>query len=56
MNHPVLAALLPVVILIAIGFIAGRAGLMPATSVKDLSKRILIAFCGKDQLINLRRH
>jgi malonate transporter and related proteins len=44
MNHPVLAALLPVVILIAIGFIAGRAGLMPATSVKDLSKLVFTIF------------
>jgi malonate transporter and related proteins len=40
MSHPVLVALLPVVILIAIGFIAGRLGLMPANSVKDLSKLV----------------
>ncbi|NJS35875.1 MAG: AEC family transporter [Brachymonas sp.] len=44
MNHPVLAALLPVVILIAIGFIAGRAGLMAANSVKDLSKLVFTIF------------
>jgi malonate transporter and related proteins len=44
MSHPVLAALLPVVILIAIGFIAGRAGLMPANSVKDLSKLVFTIF------------
>lgn len=44
MDHPVLVALLPVVILIAIGFIAGRAGFMPATSVKDLSKLVFTIF------------
>jgi malonate transporter and related proteins len=44
MSHPVLVALLPVVILIAIGFIAGRAGLMPANSVKDLSKLVFTIF------------
>jgi malonate transporter and related proteins len=44
MSHPVLTALLPVVILIAIGFIAGRAGLMPASSVKDLSKLVFTIF------------
>lgn len=44
MNHPVLAALLPVVLLIAIGFIAGRAGLMRAESVKDLSKLVFTVF------------
>jgi malonate transporter and related proteins len=44
MNHPVLAALLPVVILIAIGFIAGRAGFMTASSVKDLSKLVFTIF------------
>jgi malonate transporter and related proteins len=44
MNHPVLAALLPVVVLIAIGFIAGRAGFMPASSVKDLSKLVFTIF------------
>jgi predicted permease len=44
MSHPVLAALLPVVLLIAIGFIAGRAGLMRAESVKDLSKLVFTVF------------
>ncbi|MFM7332344.1 MAG: AEC family transporter [Brachymonas sp.] len=44
MSHPVLAALLPVVILIAIGFIAGRAGLMSAESTKDLSKLVFTIF------------
>ena len=44
MNHPVLAAMLPVVILIAIGFIAGRAGLMSANSIKDLSKLVFTIF------------
>ncbi len=44
MSHPVLAALLPVVILIAIGFIAGRAGFMPANSTKDLSKLVFNIF------------
>ncbi len=44
MSHPVLVALLPVVLLIAIGFIAGRAGFMPATSVKDLSNLVFTIF------------
>jgi malonate transporter and related proteins len=44
MSHPVLVALLPVVMLIAIGFIAGRAGLMSANSVKDLSKLVFTIF------------
>jgi malonate transporter and related proteins len=44
MSHPVFAALLPVVILIAIGFIAGRAGFMPANSTKDLSKLVFTIF------------
>lgn len=44
MSHPVLAALLPVVILIAIGFIAGRAGLISASSTKDLSKLVFTIF------------
>jgi malonate transporter and related proteins len=44
MDHPVVSALVPVVILIAIGFIAGRAGLMPANSVKDLSKLVFTIF------------
>ncbi len=44
MPHPVIAALVPVVILIAIGFIAGRAGLMSANSTKDLSKLVFTIF------------
>jgi malonate transporter and related proteins len=44
MDHPVLAALLPVVILIAIGFIAGRAGFMSENSTKDLSKLVFTIF------------
>ena len=44
MNHPVIVALLPVVILIAIGFIAGRAGLMPGESVKHLSRLVFTVF------------
>jgi malonate transporter and related proteins len=44
MNHPVIVSLVPVVILIAIGFIAGRAGLMPANSTKDLSKLVFTVF------------
>jgi malonate transporter and related proteins len=44
MTHPVLVALVPVVLLIAIGFIAGRAGLMSASSVKDLSKLVFTIF------------
>ena len=44
MSHPVVAALLPVVILIAIGFIAGRSGLIRAESVKYLSKLVFTIF------------
>jgi malonate transporter and related proteins len=44
MNHPVVVALLPVVILIAIGFIAGRAGFMPGDSVKHLSRLVFTVF------------
>jgi malonate transporter and related proteins len=44
MNHPVVVALLPVVMLIAIGFIAGRAGWMRAESTKDLSKLVFTVF------------
>lgn len=44
MHHPVFVALVPVVILIAIGFIAGRAGFMPANSTKDLSKLVFTIF------------
>jgi malonate transporter and related proteins len=44
MNHPVVVALLPVVLLIAIGFIAGRAGWIRAESAKDLSKLVFTVF------------
>lgn len=37
MNHPVLTSLLPVVLLIASGFVAGKRGWISAGSVKDLS-------------------
>jgi malonate transporter and related proteins len=44
MSHPVIVGLVPVVILIALGFIAGRAGFMPANSTKDLSKLVFTIF------------
>jgi malonate transporter and related proteins len=44
MNHPVLVALLPVVILIAIGFFAGRAGWVREESAKDISKLVFTVF------------
>jgi malonate transporter and related proteins len=40
MNHPVLNALLPVVLLIAVGYMAGRANLISANGVKDLSSLV----------------
>jgi malonate transporter and related proteins len=42
MSHPVLNALLPVLLLIAIGCIAGRAKLISASGVKDLSNLIFM--------------
>ncbi len=42
MNHPVLSALLPVVLLIAIGFIAGRANWIRAEATKDLSNLVFM--------------
>jgi malonate transporter and related proteins len=42
MNHPVLSALLPVVLLIAIGFLAGKRNLISAGSVKDLSNLVFL--------------
>jgi malonate transporter and related proteins len=42
MNHPVLNALLPVVLLIAIGYLAGRAKLINASGVKDLSNLVFM--------------
>lgn len=43
-SHPVVAALLPVVLLMALGFMAGRSGLMREESVKDLSKLVFTIF------------
>ena len=42
MNNPVLSALLPVVLLIAIGFIAGKRDWISAGSVKDLSNLVFL--------------
>lgn len=41
-NNPVLSALIPVVFLIAIGFIAGRAGWIRAEAIKDLSNLVFM--------------
>jgi len=41
-NNPVFSALLPVVLLIAIGFIAGRAGWIRAEAIKDLSNLVFM--------------
>jgi malonate transporter and related proteins len=42
MNHPVLNALLPVVLLIAIGFVSGRTKIIRASGVKDLSNLVFM--------------
>ena len=42
MSNPVLSALLPVVLLIAIGFIAGKRNWITAGSVKDLSNLVFL--------------
>ena len=42
LDHPVVSALLPVVLLIFIGFVAGRAGLVRGTSVRDLSNLVFL--------------
>ena len=42
MNHPVLSALLPVVLLIALGFFAGKRHWISAGSVKDLSNLVFL--------------
>jgi malonate transporter and related proteins len=42
MNHPVLNALLPVVLLIAIGLVAGRARWISAGAVKELSNLVFM--------------
>ncbi len=41
-NHPVLSALIPVVLLIAIGFIAGYARWLRSESIKDLSNLVFL--------------
>ena len=42
MNHPVLSALVPVVLLIAVGFFAGKRNWISAGSVKDLSNLVFL--------------
>lgn len=42
MNHSVLSALIPVVLLVAIGFIAGRARWIRAEATKDLSNLVFV--------------
>lgn len=42
MNHPVLNALLPVVLLIVIGYVAGRAKLISTSGIKDLSNLVFM--------------
>ncbi|MGB4360442.1 MAG: AEC family transporter [Rhodoferax sp.] len=42
MNNPVFSALIPVVFLISVGFIAGRAGWIRAEAIKDLSSLVFM--------------
>jgi malonate transporter len=42
LNNPVLSALIPVVILIALGFLAGRKGWIGGAGVKDLSGMVFV--------------
>lgn len=42
LDHPVVSALLPVVLLMAVGFVAGRAGLVRGESVRDLSNLVFL--------------
>ncbi len=42
LNHPVLSALIPVVLLVAIGFIAGRVRWIRAEGAKDLSNLVFL--------------
>ena len=42
MTDPVLSALLPVVLLVAIGFVAGRSGWIRATAIKNLSNLVFM--------------
>ncbi|WP_295503828.1 AEC family transporter [Limnohabitans sp. Rim8] len=41
-DHPVLSSLLPVVLLIGVGFVAGRARLVRSESVRDLSNLVFL--------------
>lgn len=42
LNHPVLSSLLPVVLLILVGFVAGKAKLVRGESVRDLSNLVFL--------------
>ena len=42
MNHPVFSALIPVVLLVALGYVSGRMRWMRAESVKDLSNLVFL--------------
>ena len=42
LDHPVLSSLLPVVLLIFIGFVAGKAKLVRGDSVRDLSNLVFL--------------
>ena len=42
MNHPVVSALFPVVVLIAIGFLAGKRRWIGETAVRDLSSLVFM--------------
>ncbi len=42
MNHPVFSALVPVVLLVALGYVTGRARWIRAESVKDLSNLVFL--------------
>ena len=41
-EHPVLSSLLPVVFLISIGFVAGRAKLLRQEAVRDLTNLVFL--------------
>jgi predicted permease len=42
LDHPVISAMLPVILLIATGFISGRAGLVRRESVRDLTNLVFL--------------
>ena len=42
MNHPVFSALIPVVLLVALGYVAGRLRWLRAESAKDLSNFVFL--------------